>query len=217
MRKVHGSRSSSCRSTPAPCKKPGEQFSAVPAPAFRTGQCEHVPSRVQTVMYFPAFGYGAPHPSGRGTSTLLNNLLPSARYGLCWHLAPARRHRPFRREARSPQVRTQSFAAQPSDLRYLILDLENFAVLCLLALMHTAFYPVLVHRLAVSLRASSPRLVALTQLRFTTFAVVNSREDYSDKGANCLTLSVAPNLRWLVALFVLCLVPSAPEKNPRSP
>jgi hypothetical protein len=31
----------------------------------------------------PAFGYGAPHPSARGTSTLLNNALLSAHYGLC--------------------------------------------------------------------------------------------------------------------------------------
>src|ERR1017187_2448252 len=29
----------------------------------------------------PAFGYGAPHPSARGTSTLLNNALLSAHYG----------------------------------------------------------------------------------------------------------------------------------------
>jgi hypothetical protein len=29
----------------------------------------------------PAFGYGAPHPSARGTSTLLNNVLLSTHYG----------------------------------------------------------------------------------------------------------------------------------------
>ena len=29
----------------------------------------------------PAFGYGTPHPSARGTSTLLNNALLSAHYG----------------------------------------------------------------------------------------------------------------------------------------
>ncbi|MDQ0622180.1 hypothetical protein [Paraburkholderia graminis] len=80
-------------------------------------------------------------------------------------------------EARSPQVRTQSFTAQPPHLRCLILDHESFALLCTLALIGTASYPVLVHRLAVSLHASSPRSVALTQLRFTSFAVVNSRWD----------------------------------------
>jgi hypothetical protein len=31
----------------------------------------------------PTFGYGAPHPSARGTSTLLNNALLSAQYALC--------------------------------------------------------------------------------------------------------------------------------------
>ena len=29
----------------------------------------------------PAFGYGAPHPDARGTSTLLTHALPSAHYG----------------------------------------------------------------------------------------------------------------------------------------
>jgi hypothetical protein len=29
----------------------------------------------------PAFGYGAPHPGARGTSTLLNNVLLSTQYG----------------------------------------------------------------------------------------------------------------------------------------
>jgi hypothetical protein len=80
-------------------------------------------------------------------------------------------------KARSPQVRTQSFTAQPPDLQRLILDHESFAVTCPLALIGTAFYPVLVHRLAASIHASSPRSVTLTQLRFTSFAVVNSRED----------------------------------------
>jgi hypothetical protein len=31
----------------------------------------------------PAFGYGAPHPDAGGTSTLPNNVLLSAHYGLC--------------------------------------------------------------------------------------------------------------------------------------
>ena len=38
------------------------------------------------------------------------------------------RRRPFRREARSPQVRTRSFTAQPPDLRRLSLDHKSFAV-----------------------------------------------------------------------------------------
>ena len=43
--------------------------------------------------------------------------------------------------------------------------------------LRSAFYPVLVHRLAVSLHASSPRSVTLPQLRFTSLAVVSLRED----------------------------------------
>ncbi len=86
--------------------------------------------------------------------------------------------RPFSHEARSPQVRTRSFPAQPPDLRHLSLDHESFAERCPLALLGSALYPVLVHRLAVSLHASSPHSVALMQLRFTSFAVANLREDF---------------------------------------
>ncbi|WP_223442410.1 hypothetical protein, partial [Pseudomonas sp. BF-R-19] len=47
-----------------------------------------------------------------------------------------------------------------------------------LALIGFALYPVLVHRLAVSLHASSPHSVALMQLRFASFAVVRLRRDF---------------------------------------
>jgi hypothetical protein len=99
---------------------------------------------------------------------------------LLWPLLTSRpgfHRRPFRHEARSPQVRTHSFPAQPPDLRRLILDHKSFAVSGPLALIGTAFYPVLVHRLAVSLHASSPRSVTLPQLRFTSLTVVSLRED----------------------------------------
>ena len=62
------------------------------------------------------------------------------------------------------------------------LDHKSFAVSCPLALLSTAFYPVLVHRLAVSLHASSPRSVALPQLRFASFTVVSSRQDLHLQG-----------------------------------
>ena len=55
---------------------------------------------------------------------------------------------------------------------------ESFAVACPLALVGTASYPVLVHRPAASLHASSPRSVALPQLRFASLAVVSLREDF---------------------------------------
>src|SRR5258708_30543478 len=57
------------------------------------------------------------------------------------------------------------------------LDHESFAVSCPLALVGAAFYPVLVHRLADSLHASSPRSVTLSQLRFASLAVINLRWD----------------------------------------
>ena len=85
--------------------------------------------------------------------------------------------RAFTHKARSPQVRTRSFPAQPPDLRRLSLDHKSFANACPLALLGTAFYPVLVHRLAVSLHASSPQSVTLLQLRFASFAVVYLRRD----------------------------------------
>ncbi|RDI16832.1 hypothetical protein DFR41_1191, partial [Pseudacidovorax intermedius] len=57
--------------------------------------------------------------------------------------------------------------------------------LCPLALLGTAFYPVLVHRLAASLHASSPHSVALVQLRFTSFVVINLRRDlHPQEGAH---------------------------------
>ena len=86
--------------------------------------------------------------------------------------------RPFRHEARPPQVRTQSFTTQPPDLRSLTLDHKSFAVLCPLALIGFALYPVLVHRLMVSIHASAPHSVTLMQLRFTSFAVVSLRRDF---------------------------------------
>ncbi len=57
-------------------------------------------------------------------------------------------------------------------------DHESFAVIGPLALVSTAFYPVLVHRPAASLHASSPHSVALMQSRFTSLVVINSRWDF---------------------------------------
>lgn len=115
--------------------------------------------------------HGVKHSFSFGPSPGLRLLRPllTSRSGL--------RRRPFRRKTRSPQVRTQSFPAQPPDLRRLILDHKSFTVHCPLALIGVAFYPVLVHRLAVSLHVSSPRSVALPQLRFASLAVVSLRED----------------------------------------
>jgi hypothetical protein len=47
-----------------------------------------------------------------------------------------------------------------------------------LALLGSAFYPILVHRLEASLHASSSHSATLTQLRLASFAVINSRWDF---------------------------------------
>ena len=57
--------------------------------------------------------------------------------------------RPFRREARSPQVRTHTFIAQPPHLRRPSLGHKSFVVSCPLPLLGNAFYAVLVHRLTI--------------------------------------------------------------------
>ncbi|WP_207389750.1 hypothetical protein, partial [Stutzerimonas kirkiae] len=57
------------------------------------------------------------------------------------------------------------------------LDHQSFAVACPLALLGSAFYPVLVHRLADYALRFLPTLVAFTQLRFTSFAVISLRWD----------------------------------------
>lgn len=57
-------------------------------------------------------------------------------------------------------------------------DHKSFAICCPLALVGIALYPILVHRLTVSIHASSPHSVTLMQLRFTSFAVVSLRRDF---------------------------------------
>jgi len=78
----------------------------------------------------------------------------------------------------SPQVRTRSFTTQPPDLRRLRLGHVSFAVIGPLALLGTAWYPALIHRLVDSLRTSFPRSVTLIQLYFTSLAMAGSREDF---------------------------------------
>jgi hypothetical protein len=53
---------------------------------------------------------------------------------------------------------------------------KSSAASCPLALLGSASYPILVHRLTVY--ASSLRLVALPQLRFNSLAVASSQEDF---------------------------------------
>ncbi|MHB1871715.1 MAG: hypothetical protein ACYCT1_12820, partial [Steroidobacteraceae bacterium] len=65
-----------------------------------------------------------------------------------------------------------------------------------LALLGGAFYPVLVHRVAASLHASSPRSVTLPQLRFASLAVTSSRWDlHPQECARAGRTKKAPQLR----------------------
>ena len=64
-------------------------------------------------------------------------------------------------------------------------DHERFSVCCPLALFGIASYPVLVHRPAVSLHASSLHSVTLIQLRFAPFAVINLRRDSHPQECPC--------------------------------
>lgn len=71
-----------------------------------------------------------------------------------------------------------TFSAQPPDLHRPSLGRESFAVSGPLALLGSAFYPILVHRLADSLAASFSAPVTLGALRFTWVATTNSPEDF---------------------------------------
>ena len=57
--------------------------------------------------------------------------------------------RAFTDKARSPQVRTHTFIAQPPHLRHPSLGHKSFMVSCPLALLDSAFYAVLVHQLTI--------------------------------------------------------------------
>src|ERR1017187_3226949 len=70
-------------------------------------------------------------------------------HGLCCLLAPVHHRRPFRHEARSPQVRVALLHRTTAASTPPRLDHEGFVVTCPLALLGSAFYTVLVHRLAI--------------------------------------------------------------------
>ncbi len=77
------------------------------------------------------------------------------------------------------------------------LDHKGFAVLCPLALLGSALYPILVHRLAVSIHASSPHSVALVQLRFTSLTMVSLRRDFHPQEcAHAGRTKETPPRRW---------------------
>jgi len=84
---------------------------------------------------------------------------------------------PFRHKARYPRVRTHSFTAQPPDLRRIALATRASRLLArspCSAVPHIRF---LFIGSRFTLHASSQQLLALPQLRFTSFAVASLRED----------------------------------------
>ena len=85
--------------------------------------------------------------------------------------------RPFRHEARSPRVRTHSFTAQPPDIHRLALATRASRLLARSPCLAVPRIRFLFIGSRFTLHASSPRSVALPQLRFTSFAVASSRED----------------------------------------
>jgi len=85
---------------------PGQaRLHLAPSGPFR--QCGHL-------MPFPTHRPPRITPS----RSALRLLLRASYYGLGWLLAPAQHRYPFRHKARSPQVRTHSFAARRPDLRH---------------------------------------------------------------------------------------------------
>ena len=99
---------------------------------------------------------------------------------LLWPLLTSRSvspRRPFRRKARSPQVRTHSFAAQPPDLRRFALITRASRLLARSPCSAAPYIRFLSIGSQLMLHASSPRSVTLSQLRFASFAVINLRRD----------------------------------------
>lgn len=76
-----------------------------------------------------------------------------------------------------PRLSAPSFTARSPDFRRLSLGIRGFAAIRPLAPLGVASDPTLVHRPAVSLPASSPRSVALPQLRFASFRMASPRLD----------------------------------------
>ena len=104
--------------------------------------------------------------------------------GLLWPLLTSRsaaqtsrQRRPFRHEARSPQVRLVAFSARPPDLHRLSLGRRGFAVRCPLASPGDASYPVSVRRPADALAPSFSPPLAVGTLGFAWFATTCSPKD----------------------------------------
>ena len=85
--------------------------------------------------------------------------------------------RAFTHKARSPQVRTHTFTAQPPHLRHLALVTKASRFLARSPCLVAPSMRFLFIGSRFTLYASSPRSVALTQLRFTSLTVTSSWRD----------------------------------------
>ncbi len=90
----------------------------------------------------------------------------------------ATRRRPFSHKARSPQVRTHTFTAQSPDLRHFALITRASRSYAHSPCSAAPSIRFLFIDSRFMLHASSPHSVALMQLRFTSFAVINLRRDF---------------------------------------
>src|SRR5690606_10496897 len=101
----------------------------------------------------------------------------SGYYDLCSLLAAAQRRCPFRHKASSPQVRTHAFTAQPPDIRRFALITRASRFLARSPCLAAPRIRFLFIGSQLTFHASFPLSVALVQLRFTSFAVINLWRD----------------------------------------
>jgi hypothetical protein len=149
------------------------------------------------------------HPS----RLALRQVTPPTTTSAAFSLRPTHR-RPFRHEARSPQVRTRSFTAQPPHLRHFALTTGASPFSASSPRSAAPHIRFLFIGSRFTFHASSPRSVALPQLRFPSITVVSSRQDFhlqdrahAGRTPRALTrprwpVSAKPSNKYLVREFV---------------
>src|SRR5690606_8803117 len=115
--------------------------------------------------------------------------------------------RPFGHKARSPQVRPHTFIAQPPHLRRFALVTRASRSMALSPCLATPSMQFLFIGSRFTLHASFPRSVALTQLRFTSLVVTNSRRDLHPQACahagRTIKKPAVIQTRWFFCPFVL--------------
>ncbi len=124
------------------CTFEGHRFPALPLvrpfAGFSGALLRHAPSMIGRVPRGRSSPMAGRVPRGQPSSSQPSvSVYPAPMASADFSPRPCDR-RPFRREVRSPQVRTRSFTAQPPDLRGRSLTTKGFAAKCLLALIGRA-------------------------------------------------------------------------------